>query len=211
MIRIVKKPFERKAEIVRAARHLIQAKEYEKMTLQDVMTQLGIAKGTIYHYFKSKEELLEAVIENIVNEYLEKMHVLIQETKGSALQKMQILLEKGHEVSAPSVLQQLHKKGNEAMHIRLLAVTLNKQAPLYAQLIQQGCEEGVFQTEWPLECAEFILAAVQFLTDVGIYPWTGEDLARRIHAFPKLIEQQLRAPPGSFHFLIERIKDSQHT
>ena len=202
MTRIVKKPFERKAEIVKAARHLIQTKEYEKMTLQDVMTQLGIAKGTIYHYFKSKEELLEVVVENIVDEYLEKIQILIQETQGTALQKMQILLEKSNEVASPSVLQQLHKKGNEAVHIRLLAVTLIKQAPLYAKLILQGCEEGVFQTDAPLECAEFILSAVQFLTDIGIYSWSKEDLVRRIQAFPKLIEQQLRAPPGSFHFLL---------
>jgi len=57
MTRVVKKHFERKAEIVEAARYLIQTKDYEKMTLQDVMTRLGIAKGTIYHYFKSKEEI----------------------------------------------------------------------------------------------------------------------------------------------------------
>jgi AcrR family transcriptional regulator len=201
MPRIVKKPFERKAEIIKATRHLIQIKEYEKMTLQDIMDQLGIAKGTIYHYFKSKEELLEAVVENIVNEHLEKMQSLIKEKKGTALQKMKMLLEKSHGFAAPFVLQQLHKKGNEAMHIRLLATALIKQAPIYATLIQQGCKEGVFQTDTPLECSEFILSAVQFLTDVGIYPWTKEDLTRRIDAFPRLIEQQLRAPKGSFRFL----------
>ena len=206
MVRIVKKSFERKAEIVKAARDLIQNKEYEKITLQDVMDRLGIAKGTIYHYFKSKEELLEAVVENIVNEHLEKMQVLIQEIKGTALQKMQILLEKSSKVEAPSVLQQLHKKGNEAMHIRLLAAILIKQAPLYSKLIQQGCDEGIFQTDRPLEAAEFILAAVQFLTDIGIYPWSKEDLARRIQAFPKLIEQQLGAPLGSFQFLLTQWK-----
>ena len=185
-----------------AARHLIQTKEYEKMTLQDVMSRLGIAKGTIYHYFKSKEELLEAVVENIVNEHLEKMQTLIQDTKGTALQKMQSLLEKSNEAATRPVLHQLHKKGNEAMHIHLLAAALIKQAPLYAKLIQQGCDEGIFQTNTPLECAEFILSAVQFLTDLGIYSWSNEDLARRIQAFPKLIEQLLRAAPGSFHFLL---------
>ena len=82
---------------------------------------------------------------------------------------------------------------------------LIKQAPLYAKLIRQGCEEGLFQTEAPLECAEFILSGIQFLTDRGIYPWTQEDLMRRIRAFPKLIEQQLKAPAGSFQFLVEAI------
>lgn len=202
MGRVVKKPLERKAEIVKAARHLFQTKEYDKMTIQDVMNHLGISKGAIYHYFKSKEELLEAVVEDIVNGHLEKMQTLIQETKGTTLQKMQIILEKSNEFAAQSVLQQLHKKGNEALHLRLLAATLIKQAPLYAKLIQLGCEEGIFQTEYPLECAEFILSAVQFLTDIGIYPWAKKDLDRRIQAFPKLIEQQLGAPTHSFQFLL---------
>ena len=91
------------------------------------------------------------------------------------------------------------------MHIRLLAATLVKQAPLYGKLIQQGCDEGIFQTDSPLTCAEFILSAVQFLTDLGIYPWTQEDLIRRAQAFPKLIEQQLKAPTGSFQFMTNQM------
>lgn len=202
MLRIVKKPVDRRADIIKTARHLIQTKECKKMTLQDVMDRLGIAKGTIYHYFKSKEELLEAVVENIVSEYLEKMEILIQELKGTALEKMQMFIEKANEMASAFVLDELHKKGNEALHIRILAATLIKQAPLFAILIRQGCEEGVFTTHMPLECAEFILSGVQFLTDSGIYPWTKEDLARRMHAFPILIEQQLAAPAGSFRFLL---------
>lgn len=201
MTRVVKKPKERRGEIVEAASHLFQAKAYEKTSLQDVMDRLGIAKGTIYHYFKSKEELLEAVVEEIVTKHLDKMEVLIHEANGNALQKMQRLIEAGKKISDPLILEPLHKKGNEVMHLHLLVSTLVKQAPLYAKLIQQGCEEGLFRTDTPLEAAEFILSAVQFLTDPGIYPWTQEDLARRAQAFPKLIEQQLQAPPGSFSFL----------
>ncbi len=203
MARIVKKSSERKSEIVNAARHLFQKKNYDRTTMQDVMDALGIAKGTIYHYFKSKEELLEAVIEDIVDENLEKMQTLLKKTKGNALKKMRMLVEAGNMAEDnKEILDQLHLRGNEGMHIRLLAATLVKQAPLYGELIQQGCEEGIFQTDSPLECAEFILSGFQFLTDLGIYPWTKEDLTRRTQAFPKLVEQLLKARPGSFQFLI---------
>ena len=97
----------------------------------------------------------------------------------------------------------LHRPGNVSMHTRQLAVTLSRLAPLYASAIQQGIEEGVFQSEHPLECAEFLLAGIQFLTDVGFYPWSQEDLSRRAMAIPALIEAQLNAPKGSFDFLIE--------
>lgn len=202
MGRIVKKPEERRQEIVRAARHLFQIKDYEHATMQDLMEKVGIAKGTIYHYFKSKRELLEAVVDDMIEENFSAMQKVIATHKGSALQKMQKLVETGKIAEEEStVLGHLHKPGNEAIHVKLLAAALNKQAPLYAQLIQEGCDEGIFHTENPLECAEFILSAVQFLTDVGLYPWSEEELSRRARAFPRLIEQQLQAPSGSFSFM----------
>jgi AcrR family transcriptional regulator len=122
MVRIVKKSAERKSDIVKAAKDLFQSKDYDKTTMQDVMSRLGIAKGTIYHYFKSKEELLEAVIENIVDENLEQMQILLKEIKGNALEKIQALVEKGNIAKDNTeILEHLHKPGNDAMHIRLLA------------------------------------------------------------------------------------------
>lgn len=207
MIRTVKKPTERRADIIEAARHLFQTKEYAKTTMQDVMDDLGIAKGTIYHYFPSKEALLEAVVEDIVDSTIELIQDRIKKIKGNPLKKLQTLIETGNIAAAnTNILEGLHKPGNEALHIRLLAATILKQAPLYAELIQEGCNEGLFQTDTPLECAEFILAGVQFLTDQGIYPWTVKDLKRRAHALPQLIEQQLKAKPGSFKFLIKILK-----
>ena len=205
MVRIVKKATERRSEILQTARHLFQTKEYDKTTMQDVMDLLGIAKGTIYHYFKSKEELLEAVIVDIADENIEQMQLAITEMNGNALEKIRIVIGLGSVAANNNeVLDHLHQPGNTGMHTRLLAVALTKQAPLYGELIRQGCQEGIFQTDAPLECAEFILSAFQFLTDSGIYPWTQEDLARRVRAFPGLIEVQLKAVPGSFQFMLDQ-------
>jgi AcrR family transcriptional regulator len=204
MVRTVKKAEVRKLEIVETAKNLFQSKGFNETSMQDVMGQLGIAKGTIYHYFKSKEELLEAVVEHIVNEEIKQKRILMNETSGTALERFRTLVERGSAAEHnEEILEHLHKTGNMGMHIRLLAATLTKEAELYAELIQRGCEEGVFQTDTPLECAEFILSAVQFLTDMGVYPWTQEQLLRRAMAFPRLIEAQLKAPPGSFQFLFQ--------
>jgi len=204
MVRIVKKAEVRRAEIVQAARHLFQTKEYEKVTMQDVMDRLEIAKGTIYHHFQSKEELLEAVAENIVAEQITRMQQVMNAAEGSALDKLRLLVLAGRAAEGgEEILESLHHSGNVAMHTRLLATALIGQSPLYAELIRQGCQEGLFQTEYPLECAEYILSALQFLTDTGVYPWTPEQLLRRAMAFPHLIEAQLKASQGSFQFLLE--------
>jgi AcrR family transcriptional regulator len=206
MVRIVKKAEVRRQEIVMAARQLFQVKEYEKTTMQEVMDQLSIAKGTIYHYFKSKEELLEAVIENIVEEDIVRKQALIKETHGNAIDKIRVMVKTDNmAASNADILEHLHRTGNLGMHTRQLAVALTRQAPLYAELIRQGCAEGLFQTEHPLECAEFILSAVQFLTDMGIYPWAQQDLFRRAMAFPSMIEALLKAPQGSFQFMLEQM------
>jgi AcrR family transcriptional regulator len=203
MVRVVKKADVRRAEIIQAARALFQTKGYDQTTTQDVMETLNIAKGTIYHYFTSKEELLEAVVMDIVDDSVAQMQALLEQAQGTALEKISLLVRAGRMSDEnQAILDSLHHSSNRDMHIRLLATALLKQAPLYARIIRQGCDEGVFQTDTPLECAEFFLSALQFLTDVGIYPWTQEDLIRRIKAFPAIIEAQLKAPADSFQWLI---------
>lgn len=197
------KPVNRREEILKVARNLFLTKDYDKTTMVDIMDALEIAKGTIYHYFRSKEALFEAVIENIVEENIKHLRTLVKNSSKNALEKIQLLVKAGNiSKENEKIIEQLHKPANDALHSRLLAATLMKQAPLYAEIIKQGCNEGIFKTEVPLECAEFILSAIQFLTDMGIYPWTEEDLKRRMQAFPILIERLLQAPTGSFQFLV---------
>ena len=203
MVRTVKKPEERRQEIVVTARELFQNKSYESTTMQDIMNALGIAKGTIYHYFKSKEELLEAVVEDSVDKYIAGLEKVLNETEGNGLDKMRALIKSGNvEEEQGNILEQLHDPGNIGMHTRQLAITISRLAPLYASAIQQGCEEGIFQTQHPLECAEFLLAGIQFLTDIGFHTWSEKQLTRRAMAFPALIEAQLNAPKGSLDFLL---------
>ena len=205
MVRVVKKAEERKSEIIAAACQLFLTKGYDSTTMQDVMRHLQIAKGTIYHYFSSKEQLLEAVIDSVAEDEMQRLSETLDNTKGNALERLEHLIMDGAnrhgEDDHEELLGHLHKTANAGMHIRLLAKVVTMQAPLYAELFRQGCEEGIFATDHPLECAEFLLSGIQFLTDMGIYSWTHEQLERRWRAFPKLLENQLKAPEDSFSFL----------
>jgi len=55
-------------EILDVAQRLVNTKGYEQMTIQDLLDELQISKGAFYHYFGSKQALLEAIIERIVDE-----------------------------------------------------------------------------------------------------------------------------------------------
>lgn len=205
MVRIVKKAEERRDEILQAAGEMFLVRGYDRTTMKDVMVRLQIAKGTIYHYFKSKEELLEAVLESLVAAMVQKMQEIAREAEGDAVARLRHLIVTTAKADNhdPEMLEHLHQPGNTGMHLRLLAKMITRQAPVYAELIRQGCRERIFATDHPLESAEFILAAIQFLTDPGIYPWTTDQLTRRAQALPALVEAQLKAPAGSFRFLLE--------
>jgi AcrR family transcriptional regulator len=208
MARIVKKPDERREEIIMAAREFFQTKGYEKTTMQDLIEKLCIAKGTIYHYFSSKKELLEAVVENMVDEELRKKSELMKSDRVKnlpAIEKLRILIaESAAEPENERILNVLHHPENREMHTKQLALYIIKLAPLWAAVFAEGNVEGVFTVTCPLETAEFILAGVQFLTDLGFYTWSASQLERRMKALPKLLESQLGAPAGSFAFLAER-------
>ncbi|PKL18521.1 MAG: hypothetical protein CVV49_05405 [Spirochaetae bacterium HGW-Spirochaetae-5] len=208
MARIVKKADDRREEIVKAARELFQTKDYGKTSMQELIVKLNIAKGTLYHYFSSKQEILEAVVENIVDEELVNRERLLNssEVKNlSAIEKIRMLIKEDDLTEENEmILQGLHHPENTEMHTKQLGRYITKLAPLYADIFTQGCAEGVFKTEHPLEAAEFILAGVQFLTDPGFYQWTNSQLERRMKAFSFLIEAQLGAPAGSFAFINEK-------
>jgi AcrR family transcriptional regulator len=210
MKRIVKKPDERKKEIICAARELFQKNEYDKTTMQDIMKYVNIAKGTIYHYFSSKEELLEAVVEDLVDEEFKRKIELMNSDEFqnlNALQKIQSLLTSDHLAEENEhILESLHSAVNSTMHTRQLGRYLTKLSPVFASVIEEGCHQGIFKTAHPLECIELLLAGIQFLTDPGFYSWSEDDLSRRMAAFPTLVETQLGAPEGSFNFLTEQNK-----
>jgi AcrR family transcriptional regulator len=72
MKRNVKKASERRGEIINVARKFFQTNENEKVTMQELMDTINIEKSTIYRYFSSKEEVLEVVVEDLLNEKLRK-------------------------------------------------------------------------------------------------------------------------------------------
>ena len=202
MTRIVKKPEERRREIIAMAQKLFLEKEYENTSLNDVVGALGVAKGTVYHYFDSKEELLDAVVESMAQEFLAIVQKKMKLANGTALESLKLLF-KTINVSTvwKKTLKQLHQPGNMGLHVRLLGRITRDLAPIFSEIMIQGCKEGVFRSEHPLESCEILLAGFQFMTDLGIYPWTSEELDRRSQAFSSLIEAQFQAPKGSLSFL----------
>src|SRR5689334_6360084 len=88
MARIVKAHAIRRDEILDAAQRLVYTRGYEQMTIQDLLDDLEIAKGTFYHYFVSKQALLEALLERMGAEMEQLLLPVVQDPHLPALDKL---------------------------------------------------------------------------------------------------------------------------
>lgn len=203
MVRTVKKPEERRDEIIELATKLFWKNDYEKTSMNQIVKELGIAKGTVYHYFSSKEELMFAVIEKEIAGHVKMIAKKMTKAPSDAVEKFLYLIAIGQQ-SDQSKIDHLHKPGNNILHTRFLARIVSEFAVFYEQVIREGCEQGVFHVEHPLEVAEIMLCST-FIVDIGIYPWSEKDLKRRMKALPSVLEAQLGAKKGALRKLAKLI------
>src|SRR5712691_1713827 len=94
MARIVKEHAVRRNEILDVAQRLVYTKGYEQMTIQDILDDLQISKGAFYHYFDSKQALLEALIERLLDEGVQLLLPIVDDPHLPALEKLQRLFDR---------------------------------------------------------------------------------------------------------------------
>jgi AcrR family transcriptional regulator len=183
-MRVVKEPEERKKEILDAAEKLFAERGYEAATVNDILDAVKIAKGTFYYYFKSKEEVLDALIERRIDEGAAKA----EEIAASPLPPVQKLL----------AIMMAQKKDNAKMHQKSITKYVLRLSPCLGKVVSEGIEAGSFSTPFPRESAEILLSAALVLFDDDYFQWTQEEAAAKIAAFLTVIERAVGAKDGSF-------------
>jgi AcrR family transcriptional regulator len=76
---------ERKDYLSKIASKVFGEKGYQSASLQDVAREAMISKAGVYHYFKSKEEILAYILIKLSDQFLEKLKGCIKETKEQGL------------------------------------------------------------------------------------------------------------------------------
>ncbi len=186
--------------IVSASAALFMARGYDNIALRDIAESLNMSNADLRQHFTSKTKLLIAVVADVADGIGRQWETEIKEGKGNAIAKMRRILPL-HAQPVQSVILDGGRNGNAKLFTWLGTALAERLAPSLTGLIHQGCNEDVFRVQCPAECAQFILAGLQFLTHQGIRPWTLEEYMRRASAVPSMIEALLDAQPGSLAFL----------
>jgi AcrR family transcriptional regulator len=190
LVRIVKEHDERKNEIIDTAETFFITKGYDKTTINDILKKIGIAKGTFYHYFKSKEEVMDAVIMRVVEKDAAIAKDIAKQNDVSALDKiLQFLITQAssEDEQKSDILEQFPKVENALMKQRALEATIEHICPILAEIIEAGVKDKEFTTPYPLEAIQFLIAGIQSLVDEGTANQTQEVMKQRVHAFIDII------------------------
>ena len=205
-MRIVKEYEERRKEILETAERLFITKGYTKTTVNDILKEIGIAKGTFYHYFKSKEEVMDEIIMRIIKEDVAKAKVIVSNPNIPVLEKLfRVLMEQSPKSGdvKDKMIEQFHQPNNAEMHQKSLVQSIIHLSPVLTEILEQGIEEGIFSTSYPQETIELLLSSAQVIFDDGLFQWKPEEMMRRVKAYIKMMEVSVGAKEGSFNYMLE--------
>ena len=194
-----KDPAVRRKEIIDIAETLFDRRGYEATSVSQIVKRAGVAQGTFYHYFDSKEELLFIIADRFVNAIVDELEVLVAKDDLPAIDKMFGLFgilqsfTRGRE----GLIRYFHEERNAPLHGRIQVRAFALLIPLFRQIIEQGEREGVFRTEYPEEAAlaVFSISAALFESS-DVHDFGRIRGTRRFKAFLRFSELILRTPEG---------------
>lgn len=203
MKRVVKQPEVRRVEIMQSAKKLFAKVGYANTSVEAIIRDAGIAKGTFYYYFKTKKEILNALVEQVREEMLEHFRSIVANRNLKAIPKLKLMLS-GREknvIARSQVMKVIHHPENRELQEQLNVQLIEQLAPLMMQVFEQGYAEDLFKSTPSLESIQLLLAASQFILDSGLFTWKPKKRALFLQTLQTMFEQTVGVKPGAFKFI----------
>ena len=197
-MRVVKEAEERKKEILDVAEAFFMTKGYEATGTNDILNAVGIARGTLYYHFKSKEEILDAVIER----FSEKLAV---QTRAVAANKeipvfdriaLSVIAMNSNTELGRELTEQMHKPQNALLHQKSQKKLLSLINPIISGLIKEAVEQGICSTDYPDEMVDMIMIYSNQAFD-DLAELSEEERIKKVFGFIYNVERLLCVEEGS--------------
>ncbi|TIQ36753.1 MAG: TetR/AcrR family transcriptional regulator [Mesorhizobium sp.] len=197
MARVIKSPEVRSAELLDCAQRLFFQRGYDDTTVNDIIREAGLSKGAFYHYFASKEALLEALAARIARESLTELEPMLEDPSLDAIGRLNALFSGSQRLNvelAPQLRKTfavVFRPENVVLFHRIDEAARELALPMIARLLRKGSEEGAFEVPDPITFADMLLQIRLIFRDVmhrALRQAEGGDLEEAAH----LLEERLR-------------------
>lgn len=204
----------RKAELFAIAQRLFFSAGYKAVPVADIIREAGIAKGTFYHYFESKEDLLDGTLEHFLAEPLELMQRIADDPELNGREKLQRIIDAGstwkarNPESITGLVRMLYRDENVLLRKKLRDRQIRFIVPLFDRIIRQGTEEKIFDTPYPEEAGELLVLGMNGMNEViaelfltlDSLPENLDILEKKYRIMEYFICRMLGLPEGSINF-----------
>jgi AcrR family transcriptional regulator len=187
------------------------SKGYEQLSIQEILDTLGVSKGAFYHYFDSKQALLEAVVERMVDTIMTTQAEVVANPEISAPEKIRSLFsgisqyKNARRELRVGILEVWLSDDNAIVREKMRRATSFRLTPILALILRQGKEEGVFTVESPEHDAAVLVSiilglnekATQLYVDRQAGRITFQEVELAITSYVGAFERLIGVPAGS--------------
>ena len=194
----------KKEHILDAAQALMCSIPDKDIPVEMIAGKAGIAKGSIYYYFDSKDDIVNAVIERsyatAISEYFADA-----DNSSDPLSKIKSLfrsvLRQEFCDKRKNIIVYFHVQENPVLRMKMMMTAVRTISPILAKLLAEGAEQGCIRADFPEEGSEMIIAMLTFLLDKSFFPSDSEGISRKLKLYAGVLETCMQAEKGSFDFL----------
>lgn len=189
MARPVKKsPEQWKHEILAAAQKLFISKGYKETSVSDIMNMADGAKGMFYRFFKSKEEVMYELGNQMFFEN-NPFEVVKQRNDLNGFEKIQLLITLNQSDAKRNCLNMQAVAIMEDPHILAASISENRRilTPLWLDLLNEGKKDGSIKTQYIKELSE-LLPLINFWLMPSVFPATEEELLHKYHFVTEVLD-----------------------
>lgn len=206
---------ETRDRIVDAAQRLFFSRGYESTSIAEIIKAVDIAKGTFYHHFGSKVELLDEIVVRFTREVLAAVEPIVDDPELTAVEKLRAFFVRGFAWKIADakrfygLLRAIYADDNILFRLKVTERTISIVSPFLATMVRQGVQEGAFDTPIPDRAGELALrlstALSQKSAALFLELLKNPSAADRIDALSRDIEYAMErligAPSGTITIL----------
>ena len=177
----------RREDLVDAALRAFAANGVGGTSVDDIVRSAGAAKGTFYLYFASRDDVVTAVAERLVDGVGREMDAALAATGRTAAERIcgiaSAMTSVGASAHERELIEALHQPGNEAVHDRLTGRITERLVPAVTVLIADGIAMGEFADQDARRAATFVLGCFTSLHDLVGDPADFASVVDALNAF----------------------------
>jgi AcrR family transcriptional regulator len=200
----------RREAFLDVAQALIQTRGYEGFSIQDVIDEVGASKGAFYHYFGSKADLLEAVVERMADAIQGTWDDVMRRSGLTAIERFEKVFattaqyKNARRELALALLEAWLSDRNTILREKLRQIVARRMTPILERVVQQGIDEGDFTATSAEGTADVIVALILGIQDEAGRLFVArqanevqfEDVVRLFGAYSEAMDRILGLQPG---------------